>query len=680
NLKKELLTKVKPGTKPSDIKKLKRSKSANDLPNSLPEQEAFLKELWLLLHPQTKSLSLDQPINQEELKKALKSQLDHLKELRNCPPPTLLTDQLKEKQQEIEQLRKALEAKNTELAHTKSELDQSLEARCQALTTFGHEHEKRNKAEQELNETVEEAASELKHGDQETSRLRSELFKANQQVNSLQHELSLARINRNRNLPDSTLEHPFAYCSDSALSAQLATVQQTNRTLASFLKNELVNEKENLIKRTKQELSEFKNKYSKKVQQLDAEQVENNKLSERIEKLEKDIEQLRRDNAKPVNDFEKVVKQALTNPSSVERNFANIAKENAQEFLNEKLPAREKRAKITSLCLTKGRNCDYTRPEDTRFGEIDLEGELDLSDFINLNMLFIEGQPNLTKVIGLEKCEKLLVPRFEHSEYEREETSSQTSQESSYSNLPAKIAQKKQELAQLRDTTRKPTKFLRKEIELLEKLQTLENKVSELEEKEVNYRQQISQKEQTISQKQGQIEQLKNEKNTQKKAQEKAEQKIKKSLEDIKRELAESQTQNQTNEQTYQQSLTEKNEELRQRNEAFRVLQERNAGLQANLAKASEEVSELAKAKQAILSLEEQLSAKQPKSYWWVYLLLAAGAVYLVMKNQSRAQQKSPSLPFKPRASPDSSSPRPFLPPRPRIVSPNPNVLPTQVE
>jgi hypothetical protein len=44
NLQKELLSKVKPGTKPSDIKGLKRSKSANDI-NFNPEQEAFLKEL-----------------------------------------------------------------------------------------------------------------------------------------------------------------------------------------------------------------------------------------------------------------------------------------------------------------------------------------------------------------------------------------------------------------------------------------------------------------------------------------------------------------------------------------------------------------------------------------------------------------------------------------------------------
>src|ERR1043165_1487743 len=36
DLQKELLEKVKPGTKPSDLKKLKRSKSAGDIPQALP--------------------------------------------------------------------------------------------------------------------------------------------------------------------------------------------------------------------------------------------------------------------------------------------------------------------------------------------------------------------------------------------------------------------------------------------------------------------------------------------------------------------------------------------------------------------------------------------------------------------------------------------------------------------
>src|SRR5204862_2377913 len=102
--KKELLEKVKPGTKPSDLRKLKRSKSANDL----------------------------------------------------NPPTPLLQDQLKEKQQEVEGLRKKLEATNQELQTVKQELDNSLAAREAGVKVFGQEHDKRTKAQRELNETIEE--------------------------------------------------------------------------------------------------------------------------------------------------------------------------------------------------------------------------------------------------------------------------------------------------------------------------------------------------------------------------------------------------------------------------------------------------------------------------------------------------------------------------------------------
>ena len=43
DLQKELLEKVKPGTKPSDIRKLKRSKSADDLPNPSPSRLSELE-------------------------------------------------------------------------------------------------------------------------------------------------------------------------------------------------------------------------------------------------------------------------------------------------------------------------------------------------------------------------------------------------------------------------------------------------------------------------------------------------------------------------------------------------------------------------------------------------------------------------------------------------------------
>ena len=71
NLQQELLEKVKPGTKPSDIRKLKRSKSADDIPaplNSTPlnrskSQEPFADEKY----PYTTLISQSQEL--EQLKK-----------------------------------------------------------------------------------------------------------------------------------------------------------------------------------------------------------------------------------------------------------------------------------------------------------------------------------------------------------------------------------------------------------------------------------------------------------------------------------------------------------------------------------------------------------------------------------------------------------------------------------
>src|SRR5207248_9378698 len=92
DLQKELLEKVKPGTKPSHLKK---SKSLNDIPKAPP---------------------LPKLTEVEELKKA--TDLN-----------TLLQEQLKEKQSEIESLRKELETNPSDLA----ELDQSLIARHKGL-------------------------------------------------------------------------------------------------------------------------------------------------------------------------------------------------------------------------------------------------------------------------------------------------------------------------------------------------------------------------------------------------------------------------------------------------------------------------------------------------------------------------------------------------------------------
>jgi len=91
DLQAELLAKVKPGTKPSH---LKRSKSADDIPS---------------------------PLNQlTELKK--QTDLN-----------ALLQEQLKEKQREVESLRKQLETANNSPGETLTELDHSLMARHQSL-------------------------------------------------------------------------------------------------------------------------------------------------------------------------------------------------------------------------------------------------------------------------------------------------------------------------------------------------------------------------------------------------------------------------------------------------------------------------------------------------------------------------------------------------------------------
>jgi DNA repair ATPase RecN len=152
DLQKELLANVKEGVKPSDLKrKLKRSKSDSDLTTPPPPP---------------------------------------------LPPNHLLVDQLKEKQKEIESLRESSASLRTELAEVKQQLDQSLAARTNSLTDFAKQYEKTKQIAQELEQTIEEASSELNQGDQEITRLRTKLVQATHQANSLQRELNLTRIHR----------------------------------------------------------------------------------------------------------------------------------------------------------------------------------------------------------------------------------------------------------------------------------------------------------------------------------------------------------------------------------------------------------------------------------------------------------------------------------------------------
>ena len=158
-LQKELKEKVKAGVKPSDIKKLKRSKSADDIPN---------------------------------------------------PPTPLLADQLTQKQKQIESLTKESETKSTtirllrekldrdtkeqEIKELKEQLDNSLEARTKALKDYAKQHEQIKALNQELNETIDQASSELEKGANELSQLRTKVYQLKSSNESLNRQLKLARI------------------------------------------------------------------------------------------------------------------------------------------------------------------------------------------------------------------------------------------------------------------------------------------------------------------------------------------------------------------------------------------------------------------------------------------------------------------------------------------------------
>ncbi|CAG8698675.1 13661_t:CDS:2 [Funneliformis caledonium] len=326
-LQKELKEKVKEGVKPSDIKKLKRSKSTGDIPNAIP------------IAP---------------------------------PPPNLLQDQLTQKQTELESLRAELEKVNQGLKETKQQLDDSLTARIAGVKVFGQEHSQRIKSEQELTETIDQASSELNQGDNQITKLKTQLYQAQQQVSNLQHQLNLARLNKNSPLLTPTnletnldylpltlyallaqRQNTLATFTGSASPQELQEVKKVNKIFADFCRNDIggqdineirtklngrtlseileenddyetktdeltrkkgeleaevimltnsrknqVSEKERIITRLEQEKKDLTNKVSKKAKQLDEEQLEHKKTLTQLETLTQDLTNTRQANQK----------------------------------------------------------------------------------------------------------------------------------------------------------------------------------------------------------------------------------------------------------------------------------------------------------------------------------------------------------------------------------------------
>ena len=205
-LQKELLEKVKLGTKPSQLKK---SKSADQLlPKSTPLTKSKSAETFSdPKYPYTSLISQQQTIEKLAKESQARSTTISLlrkkvEELEKHPPTLLLEEQLKVKQRELEGLRKDLEAKNAELNQTKQELDKSLEVRHQGLKDFRAGYEKRKLVQSELDSTVEESTEELVNQDEKISQLRSENSKLKQTNQSLQRDLTLVqKLAESRKVP-----------------------------------------------------------------------------------------------------------------------------------------------------------------------------------------------------------------------------------------------------------------------------------------------------------------------------------------------------------------------------------------------------------------------------------------------------------------------------------------------
>ena len=131
-LQKELLEKVKPGTKPSHLKK---SKSLSDLPTQPKDNLPKRKSLEIPTPPKSLKVQLTQAQDQISiLELKLETCQRELTELNSLTAEnTHLKEQAGIKKKEVEGLRKDLEETNSKLTQTKQELDKSLAARHQGL-------------------------------------------------------------------------------------------------------------------------------------------------------------------------------------------------------------------------------------------------------------------------------------------------------------------------------------------------------------------------------------------------------------------------------------------------------------------------------------------------------------------------------------------------------------------
>jgi|SRR6266511_2001815 len=181
----ELKQKVKAGIKPSHLKKLKRSKSADDIPTSLTPNTPLKKS----------QSQLDIPLNQPTLTQQISS----------------LQDELTTERKKVNLLREDLataQTKNKKLKTTQHELqDQILQLRCDKIKEFGDYLEQKQALTQELEENITAGTEEINH-------LETKLLSVNKKKLELQQQLG-QQLSKNAQLEMKLLDkqepHPFNY-------------------------------------------------------------------------------------------------------------------------------------------------------------------------------------------------------------------------------------------------------------------------------------------------------------------------------------------------------------------------------------------------------------------------------------------------------------------------------------
>ena len=184
DLQKELKEKVREGVKPSDLRKLKKSKSESDIPSPTPNTPLKKSQSQVEIPlTQTKEQQITQL--QEQVKFHAETASNYLKSLQTS-------------QAKVNELEEKLKSSPTNL----EELDNSLLVRHKSLKDWFSQYQKNKKLDQELASNIDEVSEELVEQDKMISNLQGQVVKLKKDKESLQKDLELVgRLAESRKVP-----------------------------------------------------------------------------------------------------------------------------------------------------------------------------------------------------------------------------------------------------------------------------------------------------------------------------------------------------------------------------------------------------------------------------------------------------------------------------------------------